>query len=194
MGEEKGKRGRGSQNSTAKEIKRRRRRKPTFKVDITVIEQEDLDLASIIRVDDSGTGIDEIFHRESAPGSDAAVFCAKRRFGRELVGLLGEKMSEGGVESEFSWHFKRILNAQRQQEMIALKSSITHGIQTPRKPKGKGMKTRQIKISEKQKKRSCKSTKRRRTKNSHVPSGTAMAKSVSTIPFPRAGIVVGRAL
>lgn len=52
-----------------------------------MIEQEDLDLSSIIRVDDSGTGIDEIFRRESASRSDAAVYCAERRWGRELVDL-----------------------------------------------------------------------------------------------------------
>lgn len=73
-----------------------------------MIEQEDLDLASIIRVDDSGTGIDEIFHRESASGSDAAVYRAERRFGRKLVGLLGENMCKGDVRSERSWHSKDI--------------------------------------------------------------------------------------
>lgn len=58
-----------------------------------MIEQEDLDLASIIGVNDSGTGIDEIFHRESASGSDAAVCYAKRKVRRDLVDTVSKSAS-----------------------------------------------------------------------------------------------------
>ena len=200
-GDKRGKWMKKSQSWTVENIRRRRkRRKQTFKVDIAMVEQEDLDLASIIGVNDSGTGIDEILHRKSASRSNAAVCCAERSVRRELVYAVSKSASNMCDQSFFgiSETLPRISGSdwpwQFSTTMGFRKINVWCSPNTHEKLKRKGVEKRWLKKSEKQKKHWSKYTGRGRKKNPQVPSGTAMAKSVSTIPFPRAGIVVGRAL
>lgn len=59
-----GKGGRSQENSRkqTKEGRGRKQTARTLEIQLAMIEEEDFDLASIIRVDDSGAGIDEVFH------------------------------------------------------------------------------------------------------------------------------------
>lgn len=45
-----------------------------FVVCIGMVEEQDLDLAAVISVDDSRPGVDKVFGREARPGSNSAIY------------------------------------------------------------------------------------------------------------------------
>ena len=43
------------------------------KIDVAMVEKQDLDLSSVIRIDDAGAGVDEVLGCEAGTWSDASV-------------------------------------------------------------------------------------------------------------------------
>ena len=53
-----------------------------------MVEQQDLDLAAVVGIDDTGAGVDEVLGCETGAGRDAAVW----DFGETMDQLLGLDM------------------------------------------------------------------------------------------------------